>query len=758
VEVLAQIADALARAHAAGIVHRDLKPENIMIARGGYPKIVDFGVAKLTERTPGPSPADSDTAPNALLGTAAYMAPEQVEARPVDHRADVFAFGCVMHAVFGGRSPFARASTIDTMHAVLHDDAPPLPHAAPSLQRVARRCLARDPEERYQSMRDVALDLREWSGGLQAAGGVRMSARLGVLIALLLVVIAGSVGSVILARRDVPPPQTAAEPPLQAQMLRLTNSGRVMGSAVSPDGNYLVYTEQQGNRESMLVKQIATARTVRIIPPSPAWFYDLHVSADGNYVFYVSSTHAEPNVGNLYQMPILGGEATLVAADVETPIALSADARQVAFRRFNALQRENIVFVLDVEKKSERIVLLRRPPDWLGCFAWSPDGNRLTFVAPRAGSRTTIGLFDLELATGRIEPIAAPPWPGIGTLCWLPDASGLVLTVSDRRQTQQPPQLWYLPRDGGGKARKITNDIAAYEMATPTADSKALVARRTEGSANIAVVRLTEPDKPRALTADVGNHFGTGGVRWLSANEIVYTASASGRQSLNVMNVDTGQVREIVRGCCTWNPAVSPDGTRIAAQTNIEGRSDIVLLDRDGNRVRQFATGGATVPTWFPDGQSLAYVSNGSTQHAFRQPLGAATPLELSQLPVNSIRVSPDGRSMLCRYRRQEPGKPLWRTAVLPLGGGEPRFFAVPRLGGPHLMEWSRDGRGFYFCDSQDDVANIWYQPLDGSAPRQVTRFENGRIWGYDLSADGKSMVVSHGDVLNDAVLLRDFR
>ena len=224
------------------------------------------------------------------------------------------------------------------------------------------------------------------------------------------------------------------------------------------------------------------------------------------------------------------------------------------------------------------------------------------------------------------------------------------------------------------------------------------------------------------------------------------------------MNLTTGAARALVRGCCHWNPAVSPDGRAVAMMTSSENRSELMLLDRDGNRVRQFATGGAMSPSWFPDGKSLAYVSNVSSQFAWRLPLdgGAVTPL--THVPVNTIRISPDGQSMLCRYRRPEVGRPLWRTAIVPLGGGEPRFFAVPRFGGPYLMEWSRDGRGFFFCDSESDVANLWYQPLDGSAPRQVTHFETGRIWSFDLSPDGLSLVVSRGDVLNDAVLLRDFR
>jgi len=141
--VLAQIADGLARAHASGLVHRDPKPDNIMVARGGFAKILDFGIAKLIERDGGTS--SIDTAPATLLGTAAFMSPEQIEGRAVDHRSDIFAFGCVMHAAIEGRSPFERDSQVKTMNAVVNDAAPPL-NAPLHLLRTAHRCLSKDPD------------------------------------------------------------------------------------------------------------------------------------------------------------------------------------------------------------------------------------------------------------------------------------------------------------------------------------------------------------------------------------------------------------------------------------------------------------------------------------------------------------------------------------------------------------------------------------------------------------------------------------
>lgn len=199
---LSQVAEGLAKAHAAGIVHRDLKPDNVMITRDGYAKILDFGIAKLIE-TPGSPRSLGEGAPattgeelteaatelipvqplsvsGTVMGTAGYMSPEQAQAKPVDQRSDIFSFGCILFEAATGRRPFDGESVIDTLHKIIYAAAPPIadfnPSAPADLQRIVRRCLAKDPDKRYQTIRDVANDLedlrRELESGPDAAHGI----------------------------------------------------------------------------------------------------------------------------------------------------------------------------------------------------------------------------------------------------------------------------------------------------------------------------------------------------------------------------------------------------------------------------------------------------------------------------------------------------------------------------------------------------------------------------------------------------------
>ncbi|MGZ7078869.1 MAG: protein kinase domain-containing protein [Thermoanaerobaculia bacterium] len=771
---MAEVADGLAKAHASAIIHRDLKPKNIMVTSGGHPKILDFGVAKLTERAEG-APSETDTAPTAAIGTAMYMSPEQVEGRELDPRSDIFSFGSVLFEILVGKPPFQRATPVEAMHAILHDPTPSIQTTRravpPEMERIVRKCLVKEREERYQSIKDVALDLREVARDERPESRPAAPSRLPLLaggLILAAVVILLSLWNSARVRREMP---VEAAPQPRQTMIRMTNSGNILAGTISPDGNYIVYVTSEGEDETMWVKQIATATAVRIVPSQSVYYTEVRISPDGNYVYYGMAKRSEPNVFDLMRVPLLGGASRRIVADFDSWFALSPDGKQVAFRRFNAIERLFRVHVIDIDNGVERTILRRKYPDFLGNIAWAPDGRHITVVGGRWNVDTAPVLLNLDLVDGSIAKLKSPQWRSFNSLTWLPDGSGLIVTAGDQLQ---PLQVWFVPSDGAA-ARKITTDLSKYDTATVTADSKSIAVGRAEITSNIWLVSLDDPRTARALTTGLGNRNGMGGLTFLPDGSVLYVSTDEGRPNMRAVG-RSGAEAHSLSPMAAWDPVVSPDGQRIAFLSDRSGQIEIWTSNPAGGELQQMTQfgrpiaqhasgnsesvlGASASPSWFPDSRSLAFVSMGSVQAAWKMTIGTPALERLTDAPANTPKVSPDGNWILCRLRSTKPGVPLWRTALVRVGAKEePRYFDVPSYGGPPTMQWFPDGKRFAFVDHVAGIANLWVQDIDRSAPRQLTHFDAGEICGFALSGDSKFAAVSRCERVNDLVLIRGFR
>jgi len=599
-------------------------------------------------------------------------------------------------------------------------------------------------------------------------------------VVLTLIVIAGFTGYG-LHRRTSRTPSSNFE---RLRFTKITSSGKAVDVAISPDGNYIVYSQRDRNGSGLWLRQVSSGSDAQILPSEEADFRGLTFSPDGNSIYFIRERKDIYTFKDLYAMPILGGPYRLLTRDIDTPVSFSPDGHQFVYTRGIPPPDANEIRVANADGSNDRLLatIFDTSFSFQAGAAWSPDGGTIAVSFMLRGKRSGYAIDSISAVDGSVQEVFRNAGV-IGRPLWLPESDKVLVDVDD---STGRGQLWTitLPQ---GERRRVTNDLANWGIRIDTTrDARKVAAIQWSLSANIWEGPAANPSEARQITFGempiVAALPGTAGkILAVSGDGQLWIMNDDGTERRPFSNlrdvappVMCGQYAVLTSYASEGSEDSRADAGSINAIKMASGRfvvqrsyqsspANIVRIDADGLNATTLASGLVYSPTCSPDGKSLFYVLIGSPLKILRIPIEGGEPTVLCEIPGVTIRgtmrASPDGQFLAFPYEVYAP-KPAIKLAVISINRGQihETFDSPPGVYREAYLRWSLDGKSLQYPLTNGDVTNIWEQPLAGGSPKQITNFISGRIFDFNWSQDGKLLLTSRGEVTSDVVLLSNLR